>query len=476
MQTILTDIATKHALHRRNGKWDGPCPKCGGGPDSNRFLIKDDGGFKCYAACGFKGDIITWLREMEQMSCPEAHLAANLSCRAGSCSARGTCRLGDGSGKKSYIPRSVVPVAKSEQKKLPSASVKYPCPEWSAWADDLVQKKSSTLLQKKDVMAWLAARGIDEAAVVRFCLGWIDHSIKVSRASIGLSPRDGKTTLWIPDGLLIPIFDGHGRIHRIRVRRPQESRAKFLPDLKYVWIEGSGTMPLVIPPVSMLRGASVQEAELDAMATAAAHDGVMVIALGTVSAGLPEFFKAELANVPVILVSLDADQGEDGKPGPGPEAIANWQREFRQAQFWPVPSGKDVGEFAGNGGDLHLWIESGLVPAAVHIEKTERNDLTFPPDSYYRGGGEEKGKVQEGFCYRQKVDLADGREFYLVDNRDDWEKITAAGHIVFSENEFERLHAVIASCSDEEKVAAANAFLDVKELFSGAYIRRGVGK
>ena len=100
LPTLLTEIADTYGLKRRGNstRYVGPCPKCGGSKGSDKFVIKDDGGFKCYS-CSFKGDIITWLREMDGKSCAEAHEITGLPCRSAPCPVRGICRLGDGSGR-----------------------------------------------------------------------------------------------------------------------------------------------------------------------------------------------------------------------------------------------------------------------------------------------------------------------------------------------------------------------------------------
>jgi DNA primase len=217
------------------------------------------------------------------------------------------------------------------------------------------------LQENSEALAWLGKRGISSQTADRFGLGWLGHDFRVRREMIGLSPRNGKPELWVPGGLLIAIYDDN-RIHRLRVRRTDQARGKFLPDLKYVWLEGSGNEPMVIRPAGKIRGAVIIEAELDAIATAAAHDQVLVIAIGSVSTGLPASLRAELEALPVILVALDADPAKDGKTGAGPKWISRWQNGFRQAKFWPVPEGKDPGHYAELGGNLRLWIEAGLVP------------------------------------------------------------------------------------------------------------------
>lgn len=393
MNLDLQALATTYNLRRGNGRFFGPCPKCGGSSTSDKFVIRDDGGFKCHG-CQFKGDAITWLREIEGKSCPEAHEAAGVNCRAASCPARGACRLGDGSGKVAKKARSLAPVPARKVAQVAVTVSRTPAELWTVWASDLVAQAVIDLREQQEHLAWLAGRGIDAGAVERFALGWLGHDRRVTRQSIGLAPKEGNDRLWVPGGLLIPIF-AEGSLLRIRIRRTPESRERFLPDRKYLWIEGSGTDPLVIRPSSgPARGVVVVEAELDAMAVASAHPGVMVIALGTVAGGLPEPLRAECAASPVILVALDADQGRDGKVGAGPQAIASWTNTFRQARYWPVPVGKDPGDYVkDHGGDLRAWVEAGLPPlvatdkqslaVAAHLPQ----DQPFPLDAGQRGEG-----------------------------------------------------------------------------------------
>jgi len=112
-------IAHNYNLHRVGNGYAGPCPKCGGSPRSDKFNLKDDGGFKCYA-CGFKGDAITWLREIEGKTCPEAFEALGQPCDRHDCAVRGTCRMGRGEGKPAQrTPQSVsVPPDKNERQRL----------------------------------------------------------------------------------------------------------------------------------------------------------------------------------------------------------------------------------------------------------------------------------------------------------------------------------------------------------------------
>jgi hypothetical protein len=392
MNIDLQALAAAHNLRRGNGRFVGPCPKCGGSSTSDKFVIRDDGGFKCHG-CDFKGDIITWLREIEGKTCGEAHELAGKECLASSCAARGTCRMGDGSGRPQRRARSVAPVPPSRVQQVAHMVSQSPAEFWLAWADGLVADSQLKLNDQAEQLVWLAGRGLDAAAVKRFALGWLGHDRRVQRAAIGLPPKEGKDKLWVPGGLVIPIFWKNGHLHRLRIRRTPESRERFLPDRKYVWIEGSGNEPLVIlPTCGPSRGVVVVEAELDAMAVAVAHSGVTVISLGTVAGGMPEWMRRECADAPVILVALDADPGRNGKIGSGPKAISSWTNTYRHAKFWPVPSGKDPGDYVkDHGGDLRAWIEAGLPAmvsgsAPIATASAPSQDLPLSLDASREGG------------------------------------------------------------------------------------------
>ncbi len=411
MDHLLTDIASKYNLKRKNGKYVGPCPKCGGSKTSDKFNIRDDGGFKCYS-CEFKGDIITWLREMEQMSCAEAHQAARIDCRSTTCQVADKCRLGTGTAssggaKGTRRPYSVAPKTKTAVH-LPTPSIKQPKDVWAQWAADLLEKSNKQIKENQDVIGWLADRGINSDAIARFRLGWLDHDRRTNRQDIGLLPKDGKNQLWVPGGLVIPIIDKNNSVHRLRIRRPAVDRKKFLEKLKYVWIEGSGTHPFLIRPENKPRGAVIVEAELDAMAVAAAHPEVMVVAIGTVAAGIPEPLRTELRSVPVILIALDADQAKTaGETGPGPKAAKIWSNTYRHARYWPVPSGKDPGDFAKTG-NITDWIEAGLVPPVAQ-NNIKNQDLPLSPGCNQKGerGTELKKQPEKPIIVATPLDKSD---------------------------------------------------------------------
>lgn len=489
-ETIVHKIVAEHGLKSRGKLFIGPCPECGGSDRSDKFNIRLDGGFICYS-CGFRGDIITWLRKRENMSCPDAHDHAGRECRQkDSCPVAAKCRLGNGndtSPSRPRRPKHRQPVRPYQGKEtvvrpIPVVVPQYPKSEWATWADALVAKAHEKLLNTPEQLAYLAARGIDADGVARFSLGWLDHQMQVSKKKIGLPiEADGKDKLWVPEGLVIPIFDTGGAIHRIRIRRSLEARKKFGPNLKYVWLKGSGNMPMAIQPVGILRGALVAEAELDAMVSALSHPDILTIAIGSLSSGVDQELRNTLEVVPVILASLDAEANSR-------VAIENWQHTFRHAKFWPTPQGKDAGEFFKLDGDLYAWIERGLpsapsvppVPSkpAVTPLNLPCQDGAFSPARKLNGGGGGNKDIGgndggAGDDVAIQMPLTNGKIIYLVNKRgEEWERLTKQTLPVFTRCEIEALKVATATMTAEERNEAAMAAIDVKEVFGG-YIARG---
>lgn len=467
MNSILREIIDTHNLRKSGSRrWVGRCPDCGGSATSDRFQVWDDGGYKCYG-CGISGDMVTWLRERRGMSCGEAHQELGKDCTRTTCPVYSTCRMGDGSGRnRPRRPQVFKPDQRSHQARtLPVQQPIDPVDTWRAWAGELVDKAASRLRDEK-VLSWLSQRGIDAIAVSRFRIGWLPHQYQVSCKQLGIPDRPGKTDdkLWVPDGLLIPVFDDHG-VHRIRVRRTRAARDRFLPERKYEWLRGSGNRPLVIRPADKCRGAVIVEAELDGFAVAAAHDEVMVVSIGTVAMGVPADLMDELASLPVILVALDADQaGKDGRPPAGPVAVKRWLARFRRAKYWPVPAGKDPGELASAGGDLYAWIEAGL-PPRIHADRLSSGRLSQGDN------GVPAEQVPEKMTYA--LNLRDGRTVLITKDPGEWQRLVKEGRVVFSHNELLRLKSACRALDSDEAALMVDRVLELKEVFGGAYIRKG---
>jgi len=448
------EIANKYNLRKSGNRYAGPCPQCGGSDRSDKFSIQDDGGFKCYA-CDFRGDAITWHRQMEGMSCPEAHEAIGKICEHTSCAVYSTCRLGDGSGKRQPPKaKSVQPISTTPSRTVRTSDVNPPAPEWIEWATEFFAKSHKELAANPEAINYLKARGVDPSV---HPLGWNKHARKVNRASIGLTPeRNGKTTLWIPGGIVIPNYVD-GKIYSLNIRRTDQDLARFLPDRRYQFIEGGTRCPMLLHPeglgqVNHPPSVVIVEAELDAIACHAALDTIAVVALATVQGNLTRQIEQLCQQAPIILVALDADPESNA----GQKAVANWRAKWNHARYWPVPSGKDPGDYAKAGGCLATWIKAGL-PAVAKTADHDQRQPALPVDA----GGE--GPPPQELPRHFAGTSGQGQEYIVTENKAD----VAALQKHYQKPVF--YTAELRTLKGLEKEAAELA-LAVKDIFAGAEI------
>ena len=363
----VLELASKRVQLRKasgtnGGEWQGPCPDCGG---TDRFHVwpeqnEGKGGYWC-RRCERTGDNIQFLRDFEGLTFQGACGRLNISVpeRPESRSAPQV--------KPEFIPESHLP----------------PAELWLQKAEKLVTWAQEMLAQNADVLTWLAERGIDREASVRFRLGWNPgengNDLYRPRKAWGLPeiPRDDgrPKALWIPRGLVIPyIIDGI--ICRIRVRRPEgEPRYYVLP--------GSSMATMVIGRDR--RAFVIVESELDAIAIAARDSSLYgVVALGSASAKPDAETCESLHKALKLLNALDYDAA-------GLKAMKWWVEQFERCAPWPVPRGKDPGEAFKMGTDLDDWIVAGL-PAAL----TFRPQRPHPP---------RKPQIEAAILQKPPIDL-----------------------------------------------------------------------
>lgn len=161
----LLDLVSIHINLRKSGsRYVGQCPKCGGSNDTDRFSVNTAKGFFHCFSCGFNGDAIKWLREIESASCPDAHERLGLTCDNTGCPAWDKCRLGNGGNKnqrrKSPRVEPVQPPAPTEPAEYHAAAATTPQQQWAQQAAPLIQKAHTNLLQNDTQLQYLAGRGI----------------------------------------------------------------------------------------------------------------------------------------------------------------------------------------------------------------------------------------------------------------------------------------------------------------------------
>lgn len=328
-----------------------PCPFCGG---NDRFRIwpeKGDYGAYWCRQCQEKGDAIKLL-----MEAPTLRLSYKEAC----------ARLGKvltGGGRR----RGGTPRAPSQKKaEFVPRETAAPADLWQAKAAAFVEASHQVLLKTPDQLAWLAERGITVETARRFRLGWNAQDIWRARPAWGV--EDNGKKIWLPVGLVIPYAAG-GSILRVRVRRPEGE-----PHYYIVPSTPPCSAPMMIPPeFDRPRGAGgwcVVESELDALLVAQeAGDLVGVAALGSVANKPDTALHAALKDAGHIMNALDFD-------GPAAKAWTWWREHFPQAERWPVPRGKDPGDYRKEGGDIRAWVIAGLPPGlrpgpSKQVEKEE---------------------------------------------------------------------------------------------------------
>lgn len=235
---------------------------------------------------------------------------------------------------------------------------KPPADEWlslpwqkAAWA--FLERCREDLKRCSGAVAYLQSRGLKDETISS--LGLNDSTAHVDRAVWGLPPEtDAKTRrlrrLWLPRGIVIPALDGK-LIHRLRIRlSPEEvERSKMWTaggkGIRYIEVSGSGSYPLFLPGKGEEAWAVV-ESELDAYLVHQETD-INVLGLGSTTGKPTAQMLKDMAGKRVLLC-LDHDAA-------GWRALGNLPGEY-----WPVPDGKDPGEYFQAGGNIRAWIELGL--------------------------------------------------------------------------------------------------------------------
>lgn len=411
--TIL-DIASQYTTLRQHGnRHAGACPICGGDErTSDRFNVYADKGYCHCFGCGFNGDAVAFVKRMENLSCPDAHDRVGKACDNPDCPVWDNCRLGGRDATAKPRPRKkqalTPPQRQQEQRPYTPAQAEMPQQQWADQAALLIEKSHQRLIDNADQLAFLAGRGIPQEAVERGKLGFVDTNKYPRREDWGLETErksDGKAKKYfVPSGILIPFFSG-GAPHRIRIRR-DDPRPQ---DPRYYWLVGSGDDVPVIGP-HRASAVVVVESDLDAfMVRWHCRDlDVAVIPLGTCSAK-PKQAAFELCrNALVILVAHDFEpriNEKTGKPeNPGGQGAKWWLQQFKRCKRWPVPQGKDPGDYyKDHGGNIRDWIVAGL-PPACHITTPEPPPVEKQPPPPPRAW---------------KLCLKDGREIVVVEHLDD---------------------------------------------------------
>jgi hypothetical protein len=429
-------LKPKKVASTRGGEYLSACPSCN---NPKRFKIHpnhEGGVYHCHS-CGKGGDTIQFLRDFMGKGFKEA---ADMVGKA----------LEDRPHRHRYkSPEETAPMMEAEEKIFPEE-------RWRREAAAGVDAAHEALLSDPARLEWLAGRGLDLEAVERFKLGWIEkekfYGLKRWGLPIETNERGREKKVWLPRGYLIPQWDLAGKLTMLQVRMD-----KLLPayDMRYYPIKGGTTTPMVIPPEPSLppeRTAWViVESRLDALLIARhVGDLVGVMAQGNNSANPCRSAIHLLDASPRILNALDYDEA-------GEKSFEKWARRFKTARRWPVPEGKDPGEyFEEHHGDIREWILAGLPPGL----KIKRKATDIPSPSTTVANPTQKEKE---LPYRH-FDTECGREIYVTGDRATYRKLEDEGKITFSPHEIARVKAFKNDGGNPADI------LDILEVFGGGRI------
>ena len=317
----------RRAAATNGGEYASLCPWCGG---KDRFRIWPESGRWWCRQCGRRGDVIQYLQDRRGMTFKEA---AKL---AGKNPDQGILRQG---------------TRKAEPRKS-----SIPPPPWKERATRFMEGARETLT---GAMPFLKARGITRKMAEAAGLGLNPQDVYERREIWGL-PRerreDGRQRqLWIPAGLVIPMIRG-GRVIRLRIRRPEG-------EPRYVVVSGSFMGPMLW--TTQIRLAVIVESELDGLLLyQEAGDMMNVVALGSAQGRPDEATVALLREMDILLIALDFDEAG------GKEAWRWWRKAYPETVVrWPVPEGKDPGDYFKSSGSIRAWLSAGFDEV---IERMER--------------------------------------------------------------------------------------------------------
>lgn len=436
LRSRVEPARVKRVSARQGGEYHSPCPLCGG---NDRFAVfpEQEGGelcqkhglkgtWSCVRGCGKGGDLLSWMQEIEGMTFRAA------------CEALGIER----EGRERW--RAYRPLRRPDQHEAQHFAPRdyaLPAEKWRQAATKLAWDAYLRLGQSPMIQKYLAHRGLPQAAIDSYGLGYIEGEGKTgdcifrSRTAFGLpekSGRDGRPVraFRIPRGITIPVWSGYPvsekkEALRIRVRRRNVDLDRSNPkDPKYLLVPQptpAYSAPLMLRPAGdvppQFATWVIVESELDAMAVHHACEGrVGVISILSVRVKPDAACHAALASAARILVALDADEDKPDGSNPGAEAWPWWHETYPQAKLWPVPMGKDPGEAFALGLNLADWIFASMpdspAPAAsgsLHPASTPQGSGAPCTMDGSAGTGVEKAVAVEGRGQRTARIAADAR-------------------------------------------------------------------
>lgn len=327
----------KREANTGGGTWGGSCPGCGG---TDRFRLQphfssidwhEGGRWSCNQCHPKWSDAPGYLMTFHKMNYPDA-------CRELGIEPKERHEFQASASRPTWKPREAAPPPSTWQKKAFEFVARA---EKNLWEDTGAGTRT-----------YLEGRGLSRNFIKWARLGWNPEEKFDAYAKWGLPPEPNEKgnpkKVWLPAGIVIPVFGGAGQVVRVKIRRSE-------PDAKpkYIAITGGAATSFMV--LGDARATVVVEAELDALLLyQEAGDLAAMIATGSAHYKPDAEVFDRLKSAPAVLVALDADMA-------GYAAWKWWRDNLPNARFCPVPAGKDPTEAQQQGVDLRAWV-GGLVP------------------------------------------------------------------------------------------------------------------
>lgn len=226
---------------------------------------------------------------------------------------------------------------------------------WAARAQKFSDYAHAQLFlpENSAALAYLGRRGLSEATLREFRLGWNPQDYYRPKQAWGMPAEKKPNGQWrhlrLAKGWVIPtIVDGS--VWRLKIRQPDNVLAADDREAKYLQVPGGCQRTWVIRPER--RVFVLVETELDAMLVIqAAGDLVGAVPLGAASARPDKDAFPRLREASLIINALDSDEA-------GAKNTWKWWAEHfpRNHERCPIPEGKDIGDYVASDHDLRTWI------------------------------------------------------------------------------------------------------------------------
>jgi DNA primase len=305
----------------RGGEYHCPCPVCGG---DDRFMFWPQTNHYWCRQCKAKGDAIQFCRDFQKLSFRDAYAKT-----------------------KKDLPGSL----SQSPKQLPDQSpIRFPSCSWQDKARAFTESSHQRLLIDKTAMKLIMKRGLSVNTIKKNQIGWNPVKMFHRRADWGLEETEARQRICLPAGIAIPTFEGK-EILKLKIRKSDWKKGDFYG--KYYEVPGSSAMLTIFGDLSS-EVAVIVEAEIDAMLVIQeVGDLCSCVALGGAQKKPSHSLRQWLLNRKLILFALDFVEA-------GKREYSYWQQYYPNLEPWPVPEEKSPGDYFTKGGDLRMWMSSGL--------------------------------------------------------------------------------------------------------------------